>query len=315
MFGNLSKSLIKVPNHFNLNTENEQKNISKKEFEKILNNYNNLKKINFYKSNKNSHYFKERDFIKNNLHLDLNYNNNFRKNLTPHIKPRNALNFEEFFFGSGFSNTNTNTNTKTNIKTNTNINRNTNILNNNFPFNTNKGTKYSSKSKDFLSSKNSIYSRDSNNILKSVEKLDNEEFNENLNTNIDKLIKKIHENSLNFNLFKEKRGFGGTTRFKRIEILKEFINRDQVVIPPPKFKFPKVNIKSNEKVYRDIMDKKLTSLSMINNKVKEQLKSKNRYFTSQKEFYKFNNSYFSSKKNPLTETVKCLEDEDKENKK
>ena len=40
-----------------------------------------------------------------------------------------------------------------------------------------------------------------------------------------------------------------------------------------------------------------------------------RYFTSQKEFYKFNNSYFSSKKNPLTETVKCLEDEDKENKK
>ena len=59
MFGNLSKSLIKVPNHFNLNTENEQKNISKKEFEKILNNYNNLKKINFYKSNKNSHYFKE----------------------------------------------------------------------------------------------------------------------------------------------------------------------------------------------------------------------------------------------------------------
>ena len=37
------------------------------------------------------------------------------------------------------------------------------------------------------------------------------------------------------------------------------------------------------------MDKKLTSLSMINNKVKEQLKTKNRYFTSEKEFYKFNN--------------------------
>ena len=47
MFGNLSKSLIKVPNHFNLNTENEQKNISKKELEKILNNYNNLKKNKF----------------------------------------------------------------------------------------------------------------------------------------------------------------------------------------------------------------------------------------------------------------------------
>ena len=79
---------------------------------------------------------------------------------------------------------------------------------------------------------------------------------------------------MNFNIFKEKKGFGGTTRFKRIQILKEFINRDRVIIPPPKFKFPKVNIKSNEKIYRDTMDKKLTSLSLINPKVKEQLKTK-----------------------------------------
>ena len=32
-------------------------------------------------------------------------------------------------------------------------------------------------------------------------------------------------------------------------------------------------------------------------KTKEQLKTKNRYFTAQKEFYKFNNSYYSNRIN------------------
>ena len=136
----------------------------------------------------------------------------------------------------------------------------------------------------------------------------------NLNTNIDKLIKKIHENSLNFNIFKKKRGFGGTTRSNRIEILKDFVNQNHVIIPPVKLKFPKINIISNEKIYRDTLDKKLTSLSMLTPKVKEQLKTKNRYFTSQKEFYKFNNTYSSTKQNPLTETVKSLEEKEKMNK-
>ena len=270
MFGNVSKSLIKVPNHFNINIESEPKTFSKKAYEKIINTNRNLRKINFYKSNKHSPYFKERDFIKKNLHLDLNYNNNFRKNITPHVKPKLSLSFEEFIFGKSFNNT-----------------------------------------KD---SKNSLNSRESNSIIKNMTKLDNEEFNDNLNTNIDKLIKRIHENSLNFNLFKKKKGFGAT-RQERIQILKDFINGDRVVIPPPKFKYPKLNIKSNENIYRDTLDKKLTSLSMLSSKVKEQLKTKNRYFTSQKEFYKFTNSYFSNRKNPLTETVKCLEEKENKNEK
>ena len=259
MFGNLSKSLIKVPNHFNINIETEPKNFSKKTFEKIINTNKNLRKLNFYKSNRHSKVFKERDYIKKDLLLDLNYNNNFRKNITPHIKPRLSLSFEEFFFGNNNINTN---------------------------------------------------------ILKNMTKMENSEFSDKLNNNIDKLIKKIHGNSLNFNLFKSKRGFGGTTRQKRIEILKEFLKENQVVIPPAKIKFPKLNdkdVKSNERLYRDALDKKLTSLSMLSPKVKEQLKTKNRYFTAQKEFYRFNNSYFSNKVNPLAETIKCLEDKEKEN--
>ena len=310
MFGNLSKSLIKVPNHFNIQAvtaETEPKNFSKRTFEKIINTNKNLRKLNFYKSNKHSTVFKERDFIKKDLLLDLNYNNNFRKNITPHIKPRLSISFEEFFFGNNFNN-----NTNSNI-----VNNNSKYLNYNSKFNTDTGTKYStSTKKEFLSSKNSINSRDSNNnILKNMTKLDNSEFNDNLNSNINTLIQKIHENSLNFNLFKAKKGFGGTTRQKRIEILKEFLKQNQVVILPPKIKFPKLNIKSNERLYRDTLDKKLTSLSMLSPKVKEQLKTKNRYFTAQKEFYKFNNSYYSNRINPLAETVKCLEDKEKENKK
>jgi len=304
----LSYSLVKVPNHFNLNIETEPRNISRKSYEKILNSNTNIKKLNYYKTNKRSHYFKERDFIKKNLHIDLNYNNNFRKGISPHIKPRLSLSFEDFIFGHNYNPNITNTNNTNNISDKTN----SKLYNINSRFNTEIGTKNSFHSKnEFFSSKNSLNTQ-SNEIYANKMKLDNELFNENLNTNIDKLINKIHENTLNFNLFKKKKGFGGTTRMGRIEILKEFLNENKVVNPPVKLKFPKINIKSNENVYRDTLDKKLTSLTMLSQKVKEQLKTKNRYFTAQKEFYKYNHSYFSNKQNPLTETVKCLEDKDKE---
>ena len=296
MFGNLSKSLIKVPNHFNINIEHEKKNLSKKSFEKILNSNNNIKKLNYYKTNKRPHYFKEKDFINKNIHLDLNYNNNFRKEVSSHIKPRLSLSFEEFFFGNNY-----------NITKTTNSNSNTKMINFNSRFNTDTGTKNS------FCSRNSLNLRETDNIITNSIKLENGEFNEKLNNNIDNLIQKIHENSLNFNIFKKKRGFGGTTRSNRIEILKDFVNQNRVIIPPVKLKFPKINITSNEKIYRDTLDKKLTSLSMLTPKVKEQLKTKNRYFTSQKEFYKFNNSYSSTKQNPLTETVKSLEEKEKMN--
>ena len=70
-----------------------------------------------------------------------------------------------------------------------------------------------------------------------------------------------------------------------MDILKKFINGDTVVDPPKIFKFPKMNIKikSNERIYRDILDKKMTALSMFSPKIKEQLKSIYRYFTPQKE--------------------------------
>ena len=297
MFGNISKSLVKVPNHFNINIdkEHDQKNLSKKSYEKILNSNIRIKKLNYYKTNKRPHFFTEKDFINKNLHLDLNYNNNFRKEISPHIKPRLSLGFEEFLFGNNYTNTTNTTNTK--------------IINYNSRFNTETNTKNS------FNSKHSLNFKETNDIITNKIKLENDEFNEKLNKNIGGLMEKIKDNSLNFNIFKVKRGFGGTTRMKRIEILKEFLNQNQVINPPIKLKFPKIRVKSYEKIYQDTLDKKLTSLSMITPKIKEQLKTKNRYYTSEKEFYKFNKSYFNNKQNPLTETVKCLEEREKSNEK
>ena len=303
MFGNLSKSLVKVPNHFNINIDTEQKNNIRKSYEKIFNTNNKMKKLNFYKTNKRPHYFKERDFIKKNVHLDLNYNNNYRKN-SNHIQQRLSSSFEDFIFGN---------NNNDNISNSTSERK--FVFNSKFKTATGTNNSTSTK-KEFIFSRNSLNSRDSKEMVVNHYKLDNENFSGNLNNNIDNLIKKINGNSeFNFNVFKQKRGFGSTTRKNRIEILKEFLNRDQIVQPPVKLKFPKLIIKSNEKLYRDTLDKKLNSLSLISPKAKEQLKTKYRYFTSQKEFYRFSNSYFNNKKNPLTETVKCLEDNENKNKK
>ena len=282
MFGNLSKTIIKVPNHFNIHMETEPKPFSKISYEKLLNSHNNLKKLNY--KPRYSKYFKVGDFTKNNLKLDLNYNNNFRKEISPHIKPRLSLSFEEFILGS--------------IKPPT---RNTTGTMEKIFF----SSKFSEKNSKY-DSKNST----NNNIIVIEKKIDGEKFNNNLNNNIDNLINKIHENTLNLNLFTKKRELTNLSRQKRMDILKKFINGDTVVDPPKIFKFPKMNIKikSNERIYRDILDKKMTSLSMLSPKIKEQLKSKYRYFTPQKEYYKYNNSYFNNRKNPFMETVKYLEE-------
>ena len=74
MFGNLSKNLVKAPHYFNNNIDTEPNLYSKIAQENILDTFSNLRKIN--SRNNTTRYFKERDFIKKNLKIDLNYNNN-----------------------------------------------------------------------------------------------------------------------------------------------------------------------------------------------------------------------------------------------
>ena len=270
MFGNLSKSLIKAPHYFNNNIDKELNEYSKISGEYLLDTFSNLRK--FKTRNNNSRYFKERDFVKKNLRLDLNYNNNFRKEITPHVRTKPFISFEEFI--SGNSNVCTQNNSKivtkqslykTNKSNKTNLT--TSVLNKN------------EKLHNFLDKK-----------IKPVE-----EFNEEIKTNIDDLIGKINQNSLNFSEYENK------YKKNRIENLKEYINRNTVVEAPIKLKFPEINIKSNDILYREAMDEKINSLSTVKPKIIEQLKSKNRVSASRKDFYRYNNSYAMYKQNPFYE--------------
>ena len=296
MFGNLSKTLIKAPHYFNNNVETEPNQDSKLTRVNLLDTYSNLRKIN--SRNSNNRYFKEKDFIKKNLKLDLNYNNNFRKEVTPQVRTKPCISFEEFIFGkSNISNNNSKVETKLSLyKTNKS--------------NISKYTNKSNLAKSFDSKISNISSKKEKNFQNYLEqklmpKNAVEEFNGQMKLNIDNLIGKIHYNSLNFKKYNNNIENDQKTR---IESLKEYINRNTVVEAPVKFKFPDIFIKSNDTLYRDAMDSKINSLSMISPKVKEQLKSKNRVFASGKDFYRYNNSYSMYKKNPFHESVKYVEE-------
>ena len=289
MFGNLSKSLIKAPHYFNNIVDMEQNQLSKISRNNLLDTYSNIRKVN--SRNSNYRYFKERDFLKKNLILDLNYNNNFRKEITPQVRTKNCVSFEEFIFGN--SKNNTKNITKQNLYETNKTNRtNRPTLAKSFDSKLAPISKRNMKYPNFLEKK--LISKDSI-----------EEFNVQVKTNINNLIDKINQNNLKFNGFERRYENNGKNR---IENLKEFINKNTVVEPPIKLKFPEIYIKSQDTLYRETMDQKMNSLSMISPKIKEQLKSKNRVFASEKDFYRYNNSYSMYKQNPFYETAKYIEE-------
>ena len=289
MFGNLSKSLIKAPHYFNNVIDTEPDQISKITRNNLLDTYSNLRKSNT--RNSNYRYFKERDFLKKNLVLDLNYNNNFRKEITPQVRTKNCVSFEEFIFGN--TKNNTKNITKQNLYETNKTNRtNRPTLAKSFDSKLAPISKRNIKYPNFLEKK--LISKDSI-----------EEFNVQVKTNINNLIDKINQNNLKFNGFERRYENNGKNR---IENLKEFINKNTVVEPPIKLKFPEIYIKSQDTLYRETMDQKMNSLSMISPKIKEQLKSKNRVFASEKDFYRYNNSYSMYKQNPFNETAKYIEE-------
>lgn len=296
MFGNLSKTLIKAPHYFNNNVETEPNQFSKVSRINLLDTYSKLRKVN--SRNNNNRYFKEKDFVEKNLRLDLNYNNNFRKEVTPQVRTKPCVSFEEFIFGKpNISNNNSKIQTKKSLyKTNkSNISRYTNK--------SNVTKSFDSKISDFSNKKEKF-----KNYLdkKLMPKNAIEEFNGQVKSNIDNLKEKILYNSLNFKKYDNNNI--ENDKKSRIESLKEYINKNTVVEAPVKLKFPEIYIKSNDTLYREAMDNKINSLSMISPKVKEQLKNKNRVFVSVKDFYRYNNSYYMYKQNPFYESVKYIEE-------
>ena len=277
MFGNLSKSLIKAPHYFNINIDTQPNEHSKLSKQTLLDTYSHLRRL--YTRNSKSPYFKESDYSKKNLKLDLNYNNNFRKEIIPLVKTKKCISFEEFFFNNSIKNSNNNKKNETKHSYyQTNMSRESNKLNLTKSVDS-KISNFSTqnpKLKDFLQ-------------IKFFPRISVEEFDEQVKTNVDSLIERIKKNSLNFTEYEKKKIERNGK--KRIETLKEYINKDTVVETPIKLKFPVIRIKSNDALYREAMDNKVNSLSMISPKIKEQLKSKKRVFASKNDFYRYNNSY------------------------
>lgn len=297
MLGNLSKTLIKAPHYFNNNSDIESKNFSKISKEVLLDTYSNIRRLN--SRNDNYRYFKERDFVKKHLKLDLNYNNNFRKEITPKVRTRPCVSFEEFIYGN--SNVATRNNTRNVTKKSLYETNKSNLITDK-TFKSNLTKSFDSKIVP-NTTKRDKFNHFFDNKLISKDSI--EEFNVQIKSNINNLIDKLNNNSLNLS------GLGTKFEKNRIENLKEFINRNTVVEPPIKLKFPEINIQTQDNLYRDAMDKKLNSLSMVSPKVKEQLKSKNRVFASERDFYRYNNSYAMYQKNPFYESIKLIEETNK----
>ena len=227
MLGNLSKTLIKAAHYFNNNVDKEPTRYSKISRENLLDTYSNLRNLNT--RNDTPRYFKERDFIKRNLRLDLNYNNNFRKEITPHVRTKYCISFEEFIFGNSNNNSKFITKEcflKTNKTKTTNKMKTTNKSNIIKSFDSKKSPSSAKNEKfqDFLEKK-------------LVKKNKIEEYNLQIKSNIDNLIRKINDNSLYFKQVGNKFDKKGKNR---IENLKEYINRNTVVEAPVKLKFPEI---------------------------------------------------------------------------
>lgn len=292
MFGNLSKTLIKAPHYFNNNIDTDPNNDTKKSREFLLDTYSNIRQLNT--RNYNYRYFKERDFVKKNLSLDLNYNNNYRKKINPTVITNKCISFEEFISGNS-KNTSQIVTKKSLYKTNkSNI---TNLTNK-----SNMAKSVDEKNTHFSNQKEKFQNFLEKNL---INKNSIEDFNKQVESNINNLIVKLSQNSLNFNQKEDKIE---KRRISRIENLKRYINKNTVVEPPVKIKFPDIYVKSNDTLYREAMDKKMNSLSMVSPKIKEQLKSKNRVFASGKDFYRYNNYYNMYKQNPFYESVKYIEE-------
>ena len=96
MLGNLSQTVIKVPNFFNLLTKLSSNEFAKTRYREppLLDTFSQLKKVNSHLSKR---YFRLNDHFKENApYKDLNYNNN-KKYISP-ISKYPLRSFEQFFY-------------------------------------------------------------------------------------------------------------------------------------------------------------------------------------------------------------------------
>jgi hypothetical protein len=294
MLGNLSKVLIKAPLFFNNKTQIKRKNtLQKIPEENILDPFyqiNHIKKRG-YSLSKN--YFKEKDFLKKNLKLDINFNNNKRLHKYDFHSVEMDLDKEQkepniLFLDNNNSNKNDilnqnrryfNFTSDNPIKTSKGRNKNVNIYkqifllekDNNNLNDSDISLKSDERMRSFLNTENNNLKRDSSTFIKSYK-------NKYINTN---------EENININ-----------NSFENANNTKE---RNRLPKIPKTFK-------SQESLFQDNIDKRLISLISVKPKIKEQYKSINRNMVGQRDYFVYQKSGRFDSPNPFYESINKKEE-------
>ena len=278
MIGNLSKSIVKLPNFF-LKTLDENYNIENEKTENNLifqnNNYN-----------RHSNIFREKDFLRfAPLVENLNFNRNRRHILFSKLNSnRKKIDFNDIVKSEEVYTSNLTSSNNNNININNNDNNKTNselFKNNNDLTQTVKTEKFNYESK-----------------LIPIQQDEIDNFNNTVRTNIDNLINKIKNDSkrtsfrnskisINENNNNNNNNENNENNNENIENKNETFNNNSF----PKNTFLPFNTKSYDSLFKEMLDQKISSLKLITPKQKKEIFSRNSNFESKSTFDRYKHFY------------------------
>ncbi len=279
MIGNLSKSIVKLPNFF-LKTLDENYNIENEKTENNLifqnNNYN-----------RHSNIFREKDYLRfAPLVENLNFNRNRRHILFSKLNSnRKKIDFNDIVKSEEVYTSNLTTNNNNN---NININNNNNNKTNSELFKNNNDLTQTVKTEKF--------NYESKLIPIQQDEIDN--FNNTVRTNIDNLINKIKNDSkrtsfrnskisINENNNENNNNENNENNNENNENKNETFNNNSF----PKNTFLPFNTKSYDSLFKEMLDQKISSLKLITPKQKKEIFSRNSNFESKSTFDRYKHFY------------------------
>ena len=276
MIGNLSKSIVKLPNFF-LKTLDENYDIENEKTENNLifqnNNYN-----------RHSNIFREKDYLRfAPLVENLNFNRNRRHILFSKLNSnRKKIDFNDIVkseevYTSNLTSSNNNNN-------NININNNDNNKTNSELFKNNNDLTQTVKTEKF--------NYESKLIPIQQDEIDN--FNNTVRTNIDNLINKIKNDSKRTSFRNSKISINennnnenNENKIETNENKNETFNNNSF----PKNTFLPFNTKSYDSLFKEMLDQKISSLKLITPKQKKEIFSRNSNFESKSTFDRYKHFY------------------------
>ena len=278
MIGNLSKSIVKLPNFF-LKTLDENYDIENEKTENNLifqnNNYN-----------RHSNIFREKDYLRfAPLVENLNFNRNRRHILFSKLNSnRKKIDFNDIVKSEEVYTSNLTTNNNKNI----NINNNDNNKTNSELFKNNNDLTQSVKTEKF--------NYESKLIPIQQDEIDN--FNNTVRTNIDNLINKIKNDSKrtsfrNSKISINENNNNNENNENKIETNENNENKNETFNNNsfPKNSFLPFNTKSYDSLFKEMLDQKISSLKLITPKQKKEIFSRNSNFESKSTFDRYKHFY------------------------